>query len=330
MILITGATGLVGSHLLLHFLKEGQQLRVLYRSEEKKARTLEFLQEEGTASSDLPLISWVKGDLLDIARLNEAIEGTDMVFHCAALISFDPKEYRKLRKVNIEGTANVVNACIEKGVKKLFYMSSIAALGRSATKGPITEEDQWNANRENNVYAITKYGAEMEIWRGSQEGLDCVVFNPGVILGEGVWDNSTGKLFKAIDKGLKYYPGGGTGFVDVKDVVEAIISALKKNISGERFILVGENLTFREVFTMIANVRGKKAPDKEAKPWLLELLWRLDWLRAHLCMTSRKLSKASARSAQTMEHYDNTKAREILDLQFSPVKETLARIARTV
>lgn len=327
MILLTGGTGLIGSHLLLHFLSRDLRVRVLYRSEEKRERTLAFLTDQGMDQKTTATIEWVSGDILDIPSLNEAMEGADRVFHCAALISFDPADYRKLRKVNIEGTANIVNACIHHGISRLFYMSSVAALGGAPDGQPVTENNQWNPNHDNNVYAITKYGAEMEVWRGSQEGVPCVIFNPGVVLGEGIWENSTGKFFNAVEKGLSYYPPGGSGFVDVKDVISAIVSAVDKDIRNERFILVGENLSYRELFHSIAKAAGKTPPEKKLQPWMLEVLWRLDRVRVSLFGGAARLTKANARSAAGMTAYDNSRAREVLGLHFTPVHQTLERVA---
>lgn len=328
MILLTGGTGLIGSHLLLEFLNRELRVRVLYRNEEKRKRTINFLTEQGIDLKKTEQIAWVKGDILDIPTLNEAIAGTDKVFHCAALISFDPGDYRKLRKVNIEGTANVVNACIGQGVKQLFYMSSVAALGGTMNGKPISEANEWNPSQDNNVYAITKYGAEMEVWRGTQEGVPCVIFNPGVVLGEGIWENSTEKFFSAVDKGLRYYPGGTSGFVDVKDVVQAIMTASTTNITNERFVLVGENLSYKDLFSGIAAVTGNKAPDKKLSPWILEVLWRLDRFRSAIFGGPAKLTRANARSASETTLYDNSKAKEVLDLSFTPISHTLERIAK--
>lgn len=327
MILLTGGTGLIGSHLLLNFLSRDLRVRVLYRSEEKRKKTLEFLTSQGIPPSKASSTEWIQGDILDIPTLNTAIQGADRVFHCAALISFDPNEYRNLRKVNIEGTANVVNACIHQGVSRLFYMSSVAALGGASNGQPVTENNQWNPNHDNNVYAITKYGAEMEVWRGSQEGVPCVIFNPGVVLGEGIWENSTGKFFQAIESGLSYYPPGTSGFVDVKDVVAAITSAAEKNIKNERFILVGGNHSYLKLFSEIARTTGNKPPHKELKPWMLEVLWRLDGLRVRIFGGPAKITRANARSASQATFYDNSRAQEVLGISFTQLSETVERIA---
>lgn len=328
MILITGGTGLVGSHLIIQLLEKNTPLRILYRSEVKKEQTLSFLEQMEVPASGLSLLHWVKGDILDITSLTKAVKNAHEVYHCAALISFDTRDYKRLRKINIEGTANVVNICLKHGVSKLCYVSSIAALGKPGNNGRISEDQAWNPLQNNNVYAITKYGAEMEVWRGSQEGLSCIIVNPGVVLGEGLWEQSTKKFFKAVDNGLSYYTKGTTGFVDVKDVVEAMTSAMEKDIVNEKFILVGENKSFKDLFTLIAAHRGKKPPSKEVKPWILEVLWRLDWVVANLFRQPRKLTKANARSSGETTIYDNKKVKQTLDFTFTSLEETIERISR--
>ncbi|THD69079.1 NAD-dependent epimerase/dehydratase family protein [Robertkochia marina] len=328
MILITGGTGLVGSHLILQLLEKKSSLRILYRSEAKKEQTLRFLEQKGISASRLSSLEWIKGDILDLTLLNKAVEGTQEVYHCAALISFDTRDYKRLRKINIEGTANVVNTCLHHGISKLCYVSSIAALGKPSNNKWVTEEQSWNPQQNNNVYAITKYGAELEVWRGNQEGLPSIIVNPGVVLGEGLWEHSTEKFFKAVDNGLSYYTKGTTGFVDVKDVVKAMISAMEKDIVNEKFILVGENKTFKDLFSIIAAYRGKKPPMKEVNPWILEVLWRLDWLFANLFRQPRKLTKANARSSGETTFYENKKVKQTLDFTFTPLEETIERISR--
>lgn len=327
MILITGGTGLIGSHLILHLLEKNSSLRLLYRSEEKKESTLNFLKKNGVTSSNLSSLEWIKGDILDIPVLQQAMTGIREVYHCAALISFDARDYRKLRKVNIEGTANVVNCCIAQNIRKLCYVSSVAALGKPQGKSTVTEQQQWNPQHHHNVYAITKYGAEMEVWRGSQEGLACFIVNPGVVLGEGLWKQSTGKFFTAVEKGLKYYTRGGTGFVDVKDVVWAMTAGMESVIQNEKFILVGENATFKKLFTTIAEYLDKKPPVSVVPDWVMELLWRLDWVRSNLFLQPRKLSKSNARSAREVTVYDSSKAREMLGMQFTPLRNSIERIS---
>ncbi|MCO4822775.1 MAG: SDR family oxidoreductase, partial [Flavobacteriaceae bacterium] len=196
MILVTGGTGLVGSHLLYQLVKADQDIRAIYRSEDKLAlvkKVFSYYTEDFEFL--FSKIEWLKGDLNNIPLLEDAFKDVGYVYHCAAFISFDPSDYRQLRKINIDGTANIVNLSIINQVKKLCYVSSIAAVGQTETNETINENTEWNKENHHSVYAITKYGAEMEVWRGTQEGLDAVIGNPGIIIGPGFWRAGSGSLF---------------------------------------------------------------------------------------------------------------------------------------
>src|SRR5690606_22185524 len=205
-------------------------------------------------------IQWIKADLLDLPSLERAFEGVTKVYHCAGLISFDPNSYKQLRKVNIDGTANLVNLCIANSIEKLAYISSIAVFGDQACQKEIDETSYWNPEAENNVYAIAKYGAEMEVWRATQEGVPVVIVNPGIVLGEGFEDSPSSAIFKHVDRGLSYYPPGNSGFVDVKDVSRAIYELMESPIFNQRYILVGGLLKYKTVISLIAEQLGRKVP----------------------------------------------------------------------
>ncbi|UAB76175.1 NAD-dependent epimerase/dehydratase family protein [Mesoflavibacter sp. SCSIO 43206] len=324
MILVTGGTGLVGAHLLFHLLNENQPVRAIYRSE-KKFDTVKRIFGYYTNNVDalFDTIEWVKADLNNIPQLTEAFKDVTQVYHCAAFVSFEPDKFNLLQKTNIKGTANIVNFCIDHKVEKLCYVSSIAALGASLNNKAITEDTEWNKEIDNSVYAITKYGAELEVWRGTQEGLNAVIVNPGVIIGPGIWRYGSGSLIKMIYKGLKYYTTGSTGYVDVNDVVKAMIQLLKSDIKNERYILVSENLSFKDFFTKTANYLGVKPPQKEAKPWLLNIAWRLDWLKHKLTKKRRVLSKQTANSAVTTTIYSNNKIKDAIGFEFLPMDKSI-------
>ena len=296
MILVTGGTGLVGAHLLYHLALSENKIRATYRNKKTIDKTKQAFSYYTEDETFFDKIEWVEADIIDIPKLSNAFEGITHVYHCAALVSFDPRDYRTLRKTNIEGTANVVNQCIGKQIKKLCYVSSIATLGKPENNTFITEESHWNPEYDNSVYAITKYGAEMEVWRATQEGLDVVIVNPGVILGSGFWKYGSGSLFRMVYKGVKYYTNGMVGFVDVKDVVKGMIQLMKSTITNERYIMVSENLSFKDFFLMTSKYLNVEPPKKMAKRWQLELLWRLDWLRQMLTGKRRKLTKQTVES----------------------------------
>lgn len=320
MILVTGATGLVGSHLLLQLLLQGKEVVALYRSEENKQRVAKLFLYYG--HEDLFVsICWKKGDILDIPFLSEVFEGISYVYHCAACISFDPYEEEKMRKVNMEGTANIVNFCIAYKIQKLCYVSSIAALGDLVgLETEITEKSEWNPELFHSDYAITKYGAEMEVWRGYQEGLSVVIVNPGVILGPLFWEEGSGAIYKKIRKGLLFYTSGGTGFVSVLDVVKAMEELMNAAISGEKYILVAETLSYANITQRIAQKIGKPRPKYLIKNWILQLCWRMDWIFG-LWRNKRMLSKAMANSLVQTDYYDTTKTKNILSFSLQSIEK---------
>ncbi len=327
MILVTGGTGLVGAHLLYKLVSENETVKAIYRTERK----LENVKNVFSCYTDnyenlLNKIEWVKADLLDIPSLNEAFHNVNYVYHCAAFVSFEPDKYQQLRRTNIEGTANIVNLCISNRVKKLCYVSSIATIGNPVKNEPITEETHWNPEEDNSVYAITKYGAEMEVWRGTQEGLDAVIVNPGVILGAGIWRYGSGSIFKKIHKGVNYYTSGSIGLVSVNDVVKIMIRLLKSDITHEKYILVGENWSYKTFLQNAAKAVNVKPPKKLAKPWLLNIGWRLDWLKRILTGKRRILTKHLAQSLTLSKNYDNAKVIAALNYEFEPIDQIVSEI----
>ena len=244
MILVTGGTGLVGAHLLLQLTANETEIRAIYRNEKNIRKTQSLFQLYGK-EAQFHKIQWMEGDIIDVPSLEKAFQGVTHVYHCAALISYNPKDENKLRKTNIEGTANIVNFCIDYKVSKLCHVSSIAALGDlKPNETIITEETEWNPEHYHSDYAISKYGAEMEIWRGQQEGLNVVIVNPGVIFGAGFWQQGSGMFFSAVQKGFPFYTNGTTGYVSATDVASVMIQLMNSNISGERFSVIAENQSF--------------------------------------------------------------------------------------
>ena len=329
MILVTGATGLVGAHLLYKLVSNNRSVRAIYRREKTLKRVEHvFSYFSNDAETLFKTIEWVKADINNIPKLQNAFEDVTHVYHCAAFVSFEPDKYRQLRKINIEGTANIVNLCISNSIKKLCYISSIAAIGHHQNPEKlITEQTAWNPEEDNSVYAITKYGAELEVWRGTQEGLDAVIVNPGLILGAGYWNGgSSGNLFRQIYKGMRYYVEGIVGYVDVFDVVDSMILLMESDVKNEAFILVSENLSFKTFQYKVAEALGVKPPKKEAKSWLLGLAWRFDWLKHKIFGTRRSLSKQSAKSANSITKYDNTKIKDTLNFEFKPIDQSIKEV----
>ncbi|MEO1032195.1 MAG: NAD-dependent epimerase/dehydratase family protein [Bacteroidota bacterium] len=331
MILVTGGTGLVGAHLLFKLVSEGEAVRATYRREKTLKRVAHvFSYFSHDAETLFKTVEWVEADINDIPKLQNAFRGITHVYHCAAFVSFEPDKYYELRKVNIKGTANIVNLCISHSVKKLCYVSSIAAVGHHENREKlIDEQTAWNPEDDNSVYAITKYGAELEVWRGTQEGIDAVVVNPGIILGAGYWSGgSSGNLFRQIHNGMRYYVKGIVGYIDVFDVVNAMIQLMTSDIKNERFILISENLSFKDFQYKVANALNVTPPKKEAKRWLLQIAWRLDWLKHKLFRTRRHLSKQSAKSAISISKYDSSKLKDALGFAFKPIDQSINEVCQ--
>lgn len=327
MILVTGGTGLVGAHLLYKLISNNESVRAIYRSEHKLNNVKSVFSTYNKEVEFLfNSIEWVQADILDIPLLSDVFKNITYVYHCAAFVSFEPDKYHLLRRTNIEGTANIVNLCIANSIKKLCYVSSIATIGNSINNQPITENTEWNPENDNSVYAITKYGAEMEVWRATQEGLDVVIVNPGVILGAGIWRYGSGNLFKKARKGIAYYTSGSIGLIDVKDVVSIMIALVKSHVKNERFILVAENWTYKNFIQHMAKSVGAKPPKKLAKSWLLGIAWRLDWLTHKVMGNRRQLTKHIATSLSASKNYSSKKIKDTLDYDFIPINESITTI----
>ena len=336
MILVTGGTGLVGAHLLLHLIESRsigtQKVRAIYRSVTSIEKTKSLF---ATYKKDFLFeqIEWIQADITQVPSLEIAFQNIDTVYHCAALISFDPKDEDILRKTNIEGTANIVNFCIAFGIKKLCFVSSIATLGDLLPHEKfITEETEWNPEKYHNDYAISKYGAEMEIWRGQQEGLEVIIVNPGVILGPVPkfrdWEKGSGQLFTNVKNGLKFFTLGSTGFVAVADVVRMAQQLMQSETKNERFTLIAENSIFRDILNTMAGALGVQRPKIHAKPFFMEILWRLDWFVSIFFQQKRKMSKATARASYSVNNYSNQKIKDTLKTDFIDIHDYIKEISK--
>jgi len=327
MILVTGGTGLVGSHLLYHLLLENDSVKAIHQKT-SDINTVQKIFSYYTSNHEevFNKIIWVEAKLNDVSALNTAFEDITHVYHCAAFVSFNPADYQRMRRVNIDGTTNIVNLCIANSVKKLCFVSSIAAVEINTDNDVIDESENWNSASYKSGYAITKYGAEMEVWRASQEGVDVVIVNPGVILGSGFWHKGTGNLFTVINKGFKFYTEGITGFVGVKDVVLIMQKLMQSDIKNERFILVAQNISFKNVFFYIADALHKKRPTIKASKVLSEIIWRFDLLKSKVTFSAPLITKYSARSSQSKRYYSSQKIHKILKFEFESMVKTIERI----
>ena len=291
-------------------------------------------------------ITWHEGDILDIPSLEAAIQGEPHrrtgpidVIHAAAIVSFTPKDRVQMEKINVEGTANVVNACLKAGVRKLGYVSSVAALGRPAIKGPkstnpiiITEKQKWEDSPNNSQYAKTKYRAELDVWRGVAEGLDAVMVNPSVVLGVGDWTRSSLQLIKYAYDEKRFYPEGLINYVDVLDVAEALYRLMEHDHAAEpdaarRYILNAGTIPYKDLLHKLATVLSKRPPSVRVPPALTRILWPLEAVRSWATGKAPLITRETARSASSRYQYDGRRIEQVIGLQYRPLSETLRRVA---
>lgn len=328
MVLVTGGTGLVGSHLLLKLAQQNKSVRALYRKGANLERVKTVFSYYSKNSKSLyETIEWAEADLNDLPKLTLAFKDITHVYHCAAYISFDPSNYKILRATNIKGTANIVNLCIANKVEKLCYVSSVATLGYDADL--ITEETKWEGNQNQSVYAISKYGAEMEVWRASQEGVAAVIVNPGVILGPGFWNSGSGLLFKLAGKKQRYFTNGRTGYVAVNDVTKAMLDLMDSDIKNQRYVLVAENLTYKEILTTVAKSMEIAPPTKLASERMLQFAMVYDWLQYKLLGRKRRLSKALCRALTRDCKFSSEKIKtDLKSFKFTPISEATQQVVQ--
>ncbi len=314
MIVVTGASGLVGSYVVKELSKQHHNIIALYNS--------------STPSKELEsLAQWQKVDILNITLLEEILFNAKQVYHCAAIVSFNPKEKNHMQQLNIEGTKNVVNACINCGVEKLVHVSSVSALGRIRPGEQISESMNWTEDTSNSEYGKTKYLSEMEIWRGIGEGLKAVIVNPSIILGAGNWNTGSTAIFKNVYNEFPWYTNGSSGFIDVSDVAKAMIALMESDINAERYVLSAWNETYRNVFDEIAKKFQKKKPSKEVTPLIAAIVWRFEYLKSIITKQNPLITKETAATALTKVVYDNSKLLKALpDFQYADFNKSIENI----
>ena len=323
MILVTGGTGLVGSHLLYQICQSETKVRAIKR---KRSNT-NFVRQifsYYTQEADLLFekIEWVNADLLNIPELDLAFQGVTNVYHCAAWISFNPNHKGKMMQTNIEGTTNIVNLCLAHRIHKLCHVSSVASLGRPRDGSSADENTPWLNSPENSYYALSKYHSEMEVWRGTLEGLNTVIICPAIILGPGKWGKGSSLLFKQVWRGLSFYTSGTNGFVDVRDVVNVMIQLMESEIKSERFILSSESLPFKKTFDYIAEALGMKKPHIKVGPFLSAISWRIAKVVSIIRSKPPFITKETVLAGNTISIYENKKIRTALNYQFKSVEQS--------
>lgn len=330
-VLVTGATGMLGARLVFDLIEKGFTVRAIYRN---KNRINQFKENIGYYTNKIDdfnsKIDWFEANVLDYSSLFPALEGIHIVYHCAAMVSFFPADKELMLETNINGTANLVNACLEKGVKKICHVSSIAALGKTENGELITEETAWIPEKKISGYSLSKFHSEMEIWRGINEGLEAVIVNPSVILGPGEWHTGSPAFFNNVNKGMKFYTTGVTGFVDVLDVSAAMIDLCSEEnwekSKSNRFLLNATNITYKELFTSIAQSLNVKAPTLNTNKILLGTAWRMAWLGGKLTGSKPLITKHSAASASKIQKFDGSKITKLTGFIYRPLEITIKEI----
>ena len=332
MIFVTGGTGLVGSHLLFELISAGEKVKALKRQTSNLQQVLKtFSYYSGNAQELFDQIEWVDGDILDYFSLEKILIGVNEIFHCAAIVSFETKERARMISNNVEGTANIVNAAIENGVKKICHVSSIAGLGRLDNGELITEETNWVPEKNISGYSESKFFSEAEIWRGIEEGLDAVIVNPSIIFGPANWENGSAKMFKTIWDGMKFYTKGITGFVDVKDVTKAMLQLSDdvnfEKCKNQRYILNSENLSYQNVFTQIAIELEKEKPTIYASNLLLGIVWRVATFASWISGKPSMITRESVANSNEINNFDGSKITRSINFNYTPVSESINKTA---
>ena len=317
-IFVTGGTGFIGSYLLRYLLGQGYMHIRALRREGSRMDLVDGIADQ---------VEWVTGDVCDYGSLSDAMQGINFVFHCAGAVSFDPRDRHLLRQVNVEGTANIVNAALYAGVSRLIHVSSVAALGRSEESNRIDESSKWERSSLNSWYATTKFQGEMEVWRGVEEGLSAVVVNPSVVFGSGDWKGKgTANIFHLVGKGMPFYMTGQNGFVDVRDVARFMVLLLEKEIEGQRYILNADNWSLKDLSTSIARAMDRRPPWIRISALVGEVVWRAARLLSFLTGKRSIITRETITNALQKWEYLNDKS---LSLGFSyiPLSQTIEETA---
>lgn len=325
MILVTGGTGLVGTHLLFDLCKSGKRVRALKR-ESSDITNVKKVFSYYTSNADelLKNIEWLNADLLDVYSLADAMDGISEIYHCAAMVSFDSQYEREMMMINVEGTANMVNAALEKGLKKFCHVSSIATITRTEHIEFANEEAFWKSSPDNSNYAISKYAAEREVWRASEEGLNVVIVNPSLIIGAGNWSQSSANLFYKGYKGLKFYTSGANGFIDVRDVTALMIRLMDSEIKNQRYLLNADNVTYRYFFDVMQQAFGKPKTIIKVGKLVSGIAWRLEKIRCNFTGAQPLITKETARSANRISRFSNLKITSAFpEFTFIPIEQSI-------
>lgn len=315
-ILLTGATGFLGRYILRTLVGEGYNNLICLSRKDTTRLPGDF---------EYASVNWIFGDISDILFLDQALDDIDVVIHCAAVVSFDTRQKKRLLKTSVEGTANLVNIALDKKIKFFLHISSVAALGRKKPEENITEKSVFSHSIYDTTYGLSKFLAEQEVWRAHAEGLNVAILNPSTILGPGNWHQSSPQIFRKIYSGLSFYPTGSTGWVDVRDVASAVVRILDLQPNGERFIISSQNMDYKQVFEKIAGHLNVKPPRYPLQTRFGSWKWRLESLKALLFSVESQLTRETYQSTSVISNYQNNKSTSTLGLLYIPVEQTIAQ-----
>ncbi len=313
MIFVTGANGLLGSHICKALIDKNYQVKALVRKGSDQSLLNQIEQH----------IEIVHGDILVPEELNTYLTGVDTIIHCAAIVSFHQADKALMQEVNVTGTTNMVNLALNHNINYFIQISSVAAIGRLLGKGTVDETSKWEESKFNSNYANSKHLAELEVWRSMEEGLEAVVLNPSVIIAPDHFDRSSGQLFKYVWEENLFYPDGLINYVDVNDVTEAILTCLKDKIKTERFILNGGAVTYKSLFEGIATRLNKKPPKYKSHHLLIKIGMYLDWFKSLFTGKRPIITKETVLLSGAEIYFNNEKAKTKLNISFAPLSGTL-------
>lgn len=326
MILVTGATGLIGSHLLYKLMSEGNRVRIIVRDVKRVDlihKIFNYYCSNKEAKEYIERIEIKKGDLLDIQSVEDSVNGVENIYHCAAKVSFDPSERDQMITNNSAMTANIINCGLAYNVKKVVHVSSTSVFNVTVEGGIIDEGVVYDDFRKLSGYGISKLESEIEAWRGEAEGLEVVIVNPAIVLGPGNWGESSTGLIEKCYKGLLFYTEGVNAYVDVRDVAEIMVYLMNSDIRGERFILASENITFKSFFQQVSEALGKSAPPYKANRWMGELVWRLERVKSLITRVPPLITKETVTTAFSTKYYSSDKIIKTIGFRFRPLSETI-------
>ena len=316
-IFITGATGFVGSYIVRLLLARGyNNIWALRRSESQNRMCYDFVDQ----------VQWVEADICDLDTMMDAMESVEYVIHCAAMISFLKKDYKKMNTVNVEGTQCLLEAAVAQKVSLFIHISSIAALGSNPI-GKVDESIYWTHESDTSQYSISKFYAEQEVWRAHAEGMRVAILNPAVVLGAGIWSENTASFFQRIDRGLQFFPPGKTGFVDVRDIAKATIGLMESDVNGERYVLCGENVSYRVLFEKIAKSLEKSIPKQPMRKWMGYCFSLFTRITSWMIPGQQYLTRQMIRTAMKQEEFSSEKIKTQINFEFTTLDKTVEETA---